>query len=345
MQQTVALSSMSMALDSGLSRVRAAHSLGTRDVSVHLFQDSSSLEARPRSPSRGDWNYFHRTDGVFKCVKTESISAPASPTRHRLGCPSRTPALRHHIDFGAKHSPLTSLVFGERGEDCSPSFACGKRRLERKTRPFSGTLQPRQRGAECSDLQQWIWSFVVPYLIFVYSITLLFLRTRKPTTLFFRATEWSFPCSATFVSLIKCQTKFKIRQRSRKYMTESVRVRNDLQPFMWRNGIWLLASELFWDPPPGTDTQWTWRHRVSELWPPRRLETLRCHARSSDIPEMKGTSRVPRTISATLLTAGRFTEEYSRHPGDFTARRIKHSLCTVCVILRPRASVNVYNGT
>lgn len=167
-QQTVALSSMSTRHHCP----SAAHSLGTWDISVHLFQDSPSLEARPRSPSRGDWNYFQRMDGVFSYVKTESIFAPASPTRHRLGCPSRTPALRHHSGSGAKDSLLTSLVFGESSEQCSSSSACGKRRLEKKTRPFSGTRPLHRHGGECSDLQRWIWSFVVPYLIFACLITL-----------------------------------------------------------------------------------------------------------------------------------------------------------------------------
>lgn len=104
-------------------------------------------------------------DGVFISVKTESIFAPASPTRHRLGCPPRKPAPRHHSGSGAKDRLLTSLVLGENDDGCSSSFACEKRRLERSTRPFSGTRPLHLRGAKCFDLQRWIWSFVVPYLI------------------------------------------------------------------------------------------------------------------------------------------------------------------------------------
>lgn len=104
-------------------------------------------------------------DGVFISVKTESIFAPASPTRHRLDCPPRTPALRHHSGRGAKDRLLTSLVSGENGEGCSSSFACGKRRLDSNKRPFSGTQPLHRRGAKCFALQRLIWSFVVPYLI------------------------------------------------------------------------------------------------------------------------------------------------------------------------------------
>lgn len=35
---------------------------------------------------------------------------------------------------------------------------------------------------------------------------------------------------------------------------------------MLRDDIWLLASVLFWVPPPGTDTHWAWRHPEFPSW-------------------------------------------------------------------------------
>lgn len=96
------------------------------------------------------------------CIKICPISLPASPTRRRLGCPSRTPARCFPSGFGSKHGGPTSAAPAERGTEWSPSSGCGPRRLESSSRQSSDTCPLLQSAGRSPALLWSVWSLVVP---------------------------------------------------------------------------------------------------------------------------------------------------------------------------------------